>query len=303
MKTETKQNIESLINHNPILLFMKGSKERPQCGFSKQVVEVLNQLVSDFTSVDVLADPEMREGIKVFSSWPTIPQLYVNGEFIGGCDIVLDLFQKNQLQEILKLEKAVTPPHVELTERAKAAFLEAQQEQTSNDLIRISVSQGFEHALSFDQKTPNDFVLTFGELSLLIDPYSAKNANNLKIDFLSDNLEAGFAFTNPNEPPAVKEISASELKSWHDQRRDALLIDVRPKNEWDIAHISFAKPLSEINVKDLNKESTIVFHCHHGRRSMQMAERFRAQGFKNLYNLTGGIHAWSQEVDKSVPTY
>ncbi len=86
---------------------MKGTKERPQCGFSKQVVQVLNQLVSDYATVDILADQEMREGIKVYSSWPTIPQLYIHGEFIGGCDIVLDLQQKKSAAGSFEAGKSI----------------------------------------------------------------------------------------------------------------------------------------------------------------------------------------------------
>ena len=84
------------------MLFMKGTRERPQCGFSKQVIEVLNHFLSDYGTFDVLSDGEMREGIKEFSEWPTIPQLYVNGEFIGGCDIVKEMYQSGELQELLK---------------------------------------------------------------------------------------------------------------------------------------------------------------------------------------------------------
>ena len=87
----TRDRIRSLIDANPVLLFMKGHRTAPQCGFSARVVRVLDSLIPDYHTVDVLADPEIREGIKTFSDWPTIPQLYVKGEFVGGCDIIQEI--------------------------------------------------------------------------------------------------------------------------------------------------------------------------------------------------------------------
>ncbi len=98
--------IQSDINSHDVVLYMKGTKKIPQCGFSGAVVQVLSKLGVDFKDVDVLADPDIREGIKQFSNWPTIPQLYVKGEFIGGCDITRDLFKSGDLQKLLK-EKGV----------------------------------------------------------------------------------------------------------------------------------------------------------------------------------------------------
>jgi monothiol glutaredoxin len=86
---------------NDVVLFMKGTKTMPQCGFSMQVAQILNQLGVDFKDVNVLEDLGVREGIKAYSNWPTIPQLYVKGEFVGGCDIVREMFQAGELQELL----------------------------------------------------------------------------------------------------------------------------------------------------------------------------------------------------------
>lgn len=306
MRSELKQQIDSLINNNAVVLFMKGTKEQPQCGFSKRVVEVLKKVSGDFITVDVLADAELREGIKVYSSWPTIPQLYIHGEFIGGCDIVLDMFAKNQLQSLLKAEKAEHKPTITLTTAAIDAFNNAAADNQDGEYIRLSIGADFEHSLSYDQRHPDDFCLTFGTLELLIDPYSASRADNLSIDFVKDQLDSGFAFNNPNEPQEVKELSVKELNAWVNQGKDALLIDVRPKWEWEKAHISFAKLLEEMSPDELSalkKDQTIVFHCHHGGRSKKAAEAFRARGFTKLYNLSGGIDAWSKSIDPKVPVY
>ena len=93
--------IKSDIQANDVIVFMKGTPVFPQCGFSAAVVQVLTNLGIKFKGVDVLADPEIRQGIKEFSNWPTIPQLYVKGEFVGGCDIVREMYQNGELQQLL----------------------------------------------------------------------------------------------------------------------------------------------------------------------------------------------------------
>ena len=105
MNEITKEKLNNLINNSEVCLFMKGTPEVPQCGFSLAVSNVLKHLEVNFTGINVLEDSEIREGIKVFSDWPTIPQLYIKGEFIGGCDIVKEMFEKNELQKKLKENK------------------------------------------------------------------------------------------------------------------------------------------------------------------------------------------------------
>jgi len=100
--TTVIDRIKRDVTDNPVLLFMKGTPVFPQCGFSAAVVQILTHLGVKFKGIDVLADPEIRQGIKEFSSWPTIPQLYVKGEFVGGCDIVREMFESGELGEFLK---------------------------------------------------------------------------------------------------------------------------------------------------------------------------------------------------------
>lgn len=102
--TKTKEAIQNDIETHNILLFMKGNKMAPQCGFSAQVVQILLNLGVEFETRDVLQDELLRQAIKEFSDWPTIPQLYVNKEFIGGCDIVMELFQSGELKSILNIK-------------------------------------------------------------------------------------------------------------------------------------------------------------------------------------------------------
>ncbi len=94
--------IKTEITDNPVMLYMKGSAMFPQCGFSARVVQILSHLNVPFKTANVLEDPALREGIKQFSNWPTVPQLYVKGEFVGGCDIVTEMFQSGELEALLK---------------------------------------------------------------------------------------------------------------------------------------------------------------------------------------------------------
>jgi len=106
--TEVMVLIEQQIKENPVLLFMKGTPSQPQCGFSLQTVRILNAVGADFSSINVLEYPAIREGIKHFSDWPTIPQLYIAGEFVGGCEIVTTMYKDGELEKVLKEKKLIS---------------------------------------------------------------------------------------------------------------------------------------------------------------------------------------------------
>ena len=106
MNNQIKDKIERLIQGSPVMVFMKGTKLMPQCGFSNNVVQILNSLGIEFNTFDVLSDYEIREGIKEFSDWPTIPQVYLKGEFLGGSDILIEMYNSGELKEKLEIELA-----------------------------------------------------------------------------------------------------------------------------------------------------------------------------------------------------
>ena len=105
MDETLQQRIQGIIESNDVVLFMKGTKHFPQCGFSATVVEVLRRSGSEFQDVNVLEDPAIRQGIKEFANWPTIPQLYVRGKFVGGCDIIREMYEKGELDAVLSAKE------------------------------------------------------------------------------------------------------------------------------------------------------------------------------------------------------
>ncbi len=106
MTPELKERIDNLVNQNKIMVFMKGTKLMPQCGFSNNVVQILNTLGVPFETVDILEDYEIRQGIKEYSNWPTIPQVYIDGQFAGGSDVLIEMYQKGELQQMVEVALA-----------------------------------------------------------------------------------------------------------------------------------------------------------------------------------------------------
>ncbi len=307
----THQHIAELLSENRVVLFMKGNRHFPQCGFSAQVVNILDEFLPSYKTVNVLSDPALREGIKSFSSWPTIPQLYVDGKFVGGCDIVREMRASGELAALLGSQPAAkdagaksSSPEVHLTPAAVAAFKQALGDP--NDHPRLHIPASFEHELFIDEKQGDDLEIDAGGLVLLLDPASARRANGVRIDFVSGEGGGGFKIENPNAPPRVQHLSVKAFKAMIDRGDKFELFDVRTPQERETARIAQARHLDDDGVEYLQglpKDTPIVFHCHHGMRSRAAAERFLSVGYTRVYNLEGGIDAWSAEIDPTVPRY
>jgi len=302
-----RAELEKVITANEVVLFMKGSRGAPQCGFSAAVVEVLDEYLPAYQTVNVLADPAVREGIKEFSDWPTIPQLYVKGEFVGGADIVREMHATGELTRVLGRSPAdVAPPSLTFTDAAHAAFVAAREEEEEYEDLRLEVSARFQYALSFGPALDGDVVVDVRGLTVRMDRGSARRVNGMRIDFLDGPNGAGFKIENPNEPPKVQNLTVQELKARVDGGTLAHVYDVRPDEERAIASLPFAKQLTEgvaREVAALDKATPIAFLCRSGNRSRAAAEHFLSQGFTNVWNVQGGILAWSAQIDPSIPSY
>jgi len=305
LDADTKAKIEGLIQKHRVVLFMKGTKSFPQCGFSSAVVGILKELGVPFETANVLADPSIRDGIKAFSDWPTIPQLYVDGQFLGGCDIVREMHATGELAKSLGVKvEPVAPPQITVTPPAVKAFQEAAE--PGEDKLRLEIDGSFKVDLFFGPPQDGDLEVASNGITLAIDPASAKRANGVVIDYVDGPAGAGFKIENPNAPPTVRQISAKELEAMMKGPEKVLLIDVRTERERDIAQIEGAlwiEKEGKTALDNVDKNAPVVFHCHHGMRSQRAAEDYLRQGLRRVYNLAGGIDAWSRDVDSKTPTY
>jgi len=298
---ELRSRIQETIDANRVVLYMKGNKMFPRCGFSAAVVGALGELGVEYETVDVLSDPEIRQGIKEFTEWPTIPQLYVDQEFVGGSDIIKQMVATGELHKMLGVAfEEVQAPTVNLTDAMVEAFQAAAAEQEGS--IRIEISTDFRYGVGFTPKSPGDLEAVANGVTILFDRASAKRADGMTLDF----VDGGIKVDNPNEPASVGNLSVQELKALLDDGAEMSLFDVRTPEERDTASIQGAVLYDEAGraqLAGLAKDALVVFHCHHGGRSMAAAQEALEQGYSQVYNVAGGIDAWSAHVDPSVPRY
>lgn len=306
LSEELRSRLQAMITADDVVLFMKGHRGQPQCGFSATVVSVLDGLVASYKTVDVLADAEVRDGIKELSSWPTIPQLYVRGEFVGGADIVREMQASGELETLLVGQATpVRAPTITVSARAAEVFREATADAGPDDVIRLSISPRFEHDLGVEPPRPGDVAVEVEGIRFVLDRMSAARAEGLSFDFVEQGGQAGFKIENPNAPASVQQMEPAELKAKL-AAGGVRVYDVRSLEEREIAKIEGSTLLdaaTRAEILTLARDTPLVFQCHHGMRSQQAAQYFVDQGFTKVANLRGGIEAWSREVDSTVPRY
>jgi monothiol glutaredoxin len=302
-----KQKIDQLVTSDSVVLFMKGTRSFPQCGFSASVVNMLNTLIPKYTTVNVLSDPDIRGGMKEYSDWPTFPQLFVKGEFVGGADIVRQMFEGGELEKKLgDLVAPAKPVSLTVTARAGKELQAALADGGPGDVIHLTITPGWEHQLDLGPKEATHVTVESGGVTVQLDRASAAKANGVQVDFVEDATGAGFKIDNPNRPPMVREIGPKELKALLDSGKLQQLYDVRTPKEREIAALGTTPILDDAAmaaIEQLPKDTPIGFICHHGNRSRGAAEHFLKAGFKTVYNLTGGIDAWSSQVDPTIKRY
>ena len=301
-----RSRIESILTANRVVLFMKGQPTMPQCGFSAKAVGALQDLGVEFAHVNVLADPEIREGIKAYGDWPTIPQLYIDSELVGGSDIILQMASSGELSSVLGLAAPDrTPPRITVTPAA-VEMLRGALADAPGASLQLSIDASFQPNFQLAPHDDNAIAAESNGLRVQFDLASARRAEGITIDWVDDIRGKGLAIDNPNAPKAVQELAVRDAD---DQRRAGTLtvVDVRPADERAIASIGGDFKTFDGNnraeLEALPKDTPLAFLCHHGGRSAQAAEQFRALGFSKVYNITGGIDGWSDAVDNSVPKY
>ncbi len=183
---------EQLEQHNTVL-FMKGSKAAPQCGFSAKVVSILEGIIDSFHTVDVLLDSQLKEDLKIFSDWPTFPQLFVNKEFIGGCDLVEQLFYSGELYELLGGKKGAkdTTPEIHVSEEAAVVIKEG-VDRSENEVLHLTIDQSFNHDFQIAPRNPSKIRVLAGGVEMYLDQESLNRASGLKIGMTDRENEYGF---------------------------------------------------------------------------------------------------------------
>jgi monothiol glutaredoxin len=307
LSPELRQRIESTLSSNRVVLFMKGDPTSPRCGFSAKAVGILDAISPGYASVDVLADPEIREGIKEYGQWPTIPQLYVGGELVGGSDIIEQMLNSGELHEVLGAPAPDrTPPQITISPAAAEAIRRALDSADPSLGLHLAVDPRFASQFQLKPVTGQEIVAEASGIRVHLDLASAPRANGIAIDWVEDVRGSGLAITNPNAPPPVKSMSVQEL---HDRIVAGAIdvIDVRPAHARAMAPFPQPHEVLDEDSHDrlaaLPKDLPLAFLCHHGNSSRQAAEHFRGLGFHDIYNVEGGIDAWAAEVDPKVPRY
>ena len=300
-----RSRIDTLLADNRVVLFMKGHPQAPQCGFSAKAAGALNSLGIAYAHVDVLADPDIREGIKLYGEWPTIPQLYIGGELVGGSDIIEQMANSGELQTALGLPPPDrTPPRIEIAPAAAEMLRNAIADAGGDVVVRMDIDPQFRTRLHLAQPDPNAITAEADGLRVQFDLAGARRAEGLRIDWADDARGRGLVIENPNAPPPVRSIAPADAAA---RMADGTLriVDVRPSEERALASLpgdvlDFDDGLASI--ESLPKDTALAFLCHHGNRSQQAAEHFRQRGFREVYNVAGGIEAWA-DVDASIARY
>jgi len=300
-----RSRIDTLLSDNRIVLFMKGHPQAPQCGFSAKAAGALNSLGVQYAHVDVLADADIREGIKLYGEWPTIPQLYIGGELVGGSDIIEQMANSGELHGALGLPPPDrTPPSITLAPAAAEMLRNAVADAGGDVVVRVEIDPQFRTRLHLAQPDPHAITVERDGVRVQFDLAGARRAEGLSIDWVDDGRGRGLSIDNPNAPPPVRALSPVDAIA-RIADGSMTLIDVRPQEERAMASVTV--PFMTLDgglapFESLAKDTPLAFLCHHGNRSQQAAEHFRQQGFREVYNVVGGIDAWA-DVDESVPKY
>jgi monothiol glutaredoxin len=302
-----RSRIDALLTSNRVVLFMKGEPGAPQCGFSSRAVRALADTGVDYAHVDVLSDPEIREGIKVYGQWPTIPQLYIQGELVGGSDIIEQMARSGELHSALGVPAPDrTPPPITITPAAASMLRDALADAGDGYAVLVEIDPRFNAKLQLGPVDVDAIAVDAEGVRVQFDLASAQRAKGLSIDFVDDARGRGLVVDNPNAPPKVKPLTPADAAS-RVAAGTLTLVDVRPEDERSLASVACAFESFDddglARLEALPKDTPLAFLCHHGRRSAQAAEHFRQRGFTSLFNVEGGIDAWSTQVDSTVPRY
>ena len=294
LDSATHKRIQTLLNDHQVVLFMKGNPQQPMCGFSATAVNTLNELLPDYHTVNVLDDPLIREGIKAFSNWPTLPQLYVKGELLGGSDIIRQMYGSGELHQLFGLpEPERSVPNITITDKA-LDVIKQHVADVEDQVLHLEIGPDHNAGFRLDAAGKHDIVAHTKGLDVHLDPSSAKRAQGIVIDWVSTVQGEGLSLRFPGAQQ-VKSLDVQRLQQ-HLDKRSITLIDVRTgalrANHAALPQARILEDEGYDAFAKLPKDTPIAFICQRGHASQAIAERFTACGFTQIHNVEGGVEAW-----------
>jgi monothiol glutaredoxin len=275
-----------------VVLFLKGTRARPSCRFSGQAVELLDSLLPDYATFDVKSDPELKAAVTTHAKWDAFPQLYVEGELVGGVDSLKELFVNGGLARRLGVAQPDLPkPQLHLSHPAHQQLLGS----LGQTPVRIDRDAEGTLRLAASRQNSSDLVVKLGELTFVFDVIVARYVDGLRIDWLDE--PGGYLLRTVAE--AVRQLPALALADLLASGKLQQVVDVRTQAEFSHRHLPGATFLTRQTLADLlqlDRRTPLVFVCAEGSRSQHTAEHFVADGFTEIYCLQGGLHSWEEQL-------
>jgi len=306
--SEIRQRIEPLLCANRLVLFMNGTPDAPERFFSHKICHVLDGLGLEYACFDVSSDSKLREDIKAYGGLHTIPQLYLDGELVGGSDVVERMAGTGELHAALGLAAPDrTPPTVHLTQSAARFLRDVISSKGGSTVVDIAVDAQFRSELRFQPRREDAVVTEVEGVLLQFDLASARRAGGLSIDWKDIERGPSLLISHPKAPTPrpVRWISPADADT---RVRAGMLtiIDVRSREERALARLSV--PFLYLDdgtheIRNLSPDVPLAILCHRGDRSWYAAEHFVQLGHHDVYAVEGGIDAWAERVDVSIPRY
>jgi len=291
MTEELRAKLQSMVDSHDVVLFMKGTRQQPQCGFSNRVVSILEELEIDYQTYNVFSDPDIRSGMKDFSMWPTFPQLYIKQEFVGGCDLVTEMMQSGELPGMLGVTlEDVEPPTVHCSPNILNLFKESLA--THGGGIHIDVSKNFQYDIFIGPKSNGQVESIVDGVPFYFSRGSAKRANGISLDF-KDGDNGGVLIDNPNEPK-FEDIAVSDVEAWVADNPTAKVYQIGVTAEQVLPFATLLDANAHQEIGQLPKDHPIAFMCVMGVRSQHAAKDLAFQGYSNVFNIVGGLTAWNE---------
>lgn len=306
--SEIHQRIEALTRSHRLVLFMDGTSEAPESAASLSACRVLDGIGLDYTQVDLEFDRRLREGIAAHGGLPAIPQLFIDGEPVGGVDVIERMAHSGELHAALGLAAPDrTPPTVRLTPAA-AEFLRGVIANSGSDMVaEISVDAQFASCLCIEPRRKDAIATEVEGVPLQFDLASARRADGLSIDWEDIDRGPSWSFVYPNAPvpKPVRAISPADADA-RVRAGTLTIVDLRPAQERALAPLPV--PFLHMDdgtheIRNLPPDAPLACLCHRGDRSYYAAEHFLQLGHRDVYHVEGGIDAWADSVDASIPHY